>query len=133
MPKFHSPDCENAETHRCRCWCGGEFHGIHTGVYATVNGVIVKPVDGLKDEKIMSKVDGGEVETQILDLEGKQFKCIGVCQQPLMATPLWGYPHDGGYEDATGLKWWLYVKCPRCNYATSVWKIPQNLIQEATV
>lgn len=38
MTKFHQPECENAETHRCRCWCNGEFHGIKTGVAAIING-----------------------------------------------------------------------------------------------
>jgi len=27
--RFHSPDCANAENHRCRCWCNGKYHGIN--------------------------------------------------------------------------------------------------------
>ena len=132
MTKFHSPDCENAHTARCRCWCGGEFHGITTGVYATVNGVIVKPVDGIKDEKIMTISDGAEMARIIGMYNGKTFKCLGVCNKPLSASTLWGYPHPDGISDKDGQKWWLYVKCPRCNYATALWKIDQRLILEAT-
>jgi len=130
MTKFHSPDCENAHSSRCRCWCGGEFHGIHSGVFAKLNGKPIKPVT--LHEKLMSPTDGGDVEKQILELTGKQFSCVG-CNRPLTTTPLWGYPHEGGFADGNDLYWWLYVKCPSCTYATSLWKIKNHIIQEAAV
>jgi len=130
MTKFHSPDCENAHSDRCRCWCGGEFHGIHSGVFAKIDGKPIKPV--ILNEKIMSKVDGGDVADQIEFLGNTRFACVG-CNRPLTSTPLWGYPHQGGSSDANGLFWWLYVKCPSCTYATSLWKIKNHIIQEVRV
>ena len=88
--KYHSGDCENAHTDRCRCWCGGEFHGIRSGVYAKIEGKIIEPT--IEGEKIMSKVDGGNVKKQIGELEGKMFRCVGPCNKPLTATPLWVRP-----------------------------------------
>ena len=131
MTKFHSPDCENAHTHRCRCWCQGEFHGIRTGVFAKVNGKEIEPT--IADEKIMSVQDGGDVANQLLEINGLKFKCVGMCNKPLPTDTIWGYPHDGGFADGKGVKWWLYVKCPRCYYATSLWKIKKHLIQEVAV
>jgi len=128
--KYHSGDCENAKSDRCRCWCGGEFHGIRSGVFAKIGGEIIKP--NIEGERIMSLLDGGEISVTLLELQGKQFACVG-CNKPLTATPLWGYPnHDGGTAHANGVKWWLYVKCPFCNYATSLWKIYKHIIQEVT-
>ena len=129
--KYHSGDCENAHTDRCRCWCGGEFHGIRSGVYAKIEGKIIEPT--IEGEKIMSKVDGGNVEKQIGELEGKMFRCVGPCNKPLTATPLWGYPHESGAMDGKADRWWLYVKCPFCNYATSVWKIQKHILTEQEV
>jgi len=28
MTKFHTPDCHNAKSDRCRCWCEGAYHGL---------------------------------------------------------------------------------------------------------
>jgi len=129
--KYHSGDCENAETDRCRCWCGGEFHGVKSGVFAKINGEIIKPT--IEGEKIMAINDGGEIPDLMTKLQNVKFRCVGPCNKPLDALPFWGYPdHDAGYADEDGRKWWLYVKCPFCNYATSLWKIKNHIIQEVT-
>jgi len=128
--KFHSPDCSNAHTPRCRCWCKGEFHGLTTGVYAVIDGKQSKPVDMINGEKVLTTNDGGDIEKQIRELLGKQFTCVGMCNKPLPADAVWGYPHDGGEADANGVKYWMYVKCHRCHYATSLWKIKKHLINE---
>ncbi len=128
--KYHSPDCANAKSDRCRCWCKGEFHGLGSGVFARIGGKQVKPVAMIDGEKLMSYTDGGDVEIQLRELAGKEFKCVGMCNKPLPTEAIFGYPHDGGFADANGVKYWLYVKCPRCHYATSLWKIKKHLIQE---
>jgi len=129
--KYHSGDCENAHTDRCRCWCGGEFHGIRSGVYAKIEGKIIEPT--IAGERIMTLDDGGMVTNELMTHAGEQFTCVGPCNKPLSTDVIWGYPdHSGGFADKDGRKWWLYVKCPLCNYATSLWKIKNHLIQEVT-
>ena len=129
MSKFHPPDCERAENHRCRCWCGGEFHGITSGVYAKINGKEVKPYMANEGEILLERDMGGEIPQVLADFENKEFNCIG-CNRKLEASIIRGYPHPNGYKDGLDRRWLAYVVCPSCHYATALWKIQKRTVQE---
>ncbi len=123
---YHSTDCENAHTARCRCWCGGQYHGIKTGFLARIDGELKhRSVD--PDDTLMHPDMGGEVAVELDKLSGVQFRCIGICGKTIAALPLYGYKHDNGYADKNGEKWWLFVHCPYCGYDTAIWKLPKRL------
>ena len=86
---------------------------------------------------------GGSLEIMAYNHHGKTFLCGG-CETPITirargvkngivvgvgpyrigSSPLKAYPHDGGFEDSNGKKWWIFVHCPKCKYDTAMLKIP---------
>jgi hypothetical protein len=129
LTRFHQPECENAETHRCRCWCEGEFHGIKTGIYAKIDGKEVKPYMASEDELLLDRDMGGDIPKILDQFEGLRFNCIG-CSRELLISIVRAYPHDNGYEDETGKKWWAYIVCPHCRHGTALWKIAKRMAKE---
>jgi hypothetical protein len=126
MSRYHSPDCANAETHRCRCWCGGEFHGITTGIEARIKGEKIKQHED-PEEIFVTEEMGGEVAEAYRQFFNIEFQCLGTCNRPIRANPLRADPHPDGRLDRDGKKWWLYVTCEHCQYQTALWKIPNRI------
>lgn len=76
---------------------------------------------------IMSVKMGLEVREFIEKAHGKRLRCYGICKKTYAIDYLMGYPHDGGLEDVTGKKWWVFFKCPTCNYGTSFTHLPRRI------
>lgn len=107
----HSSRCEQANPKsKCQCRCGGRFHGIAHG----------------KDDynmliRTINENMGGEIENEMKLLKGKKFKCT--CGKQTIINSFLGYPHEGGIEADDKEKWWVFFKCPHCNYQWSIDKL----------
>jgi len=74
-------------------------------------------------DKQMSIEMGGEVATFIEKWRGTLIRCFGVCRKDRVMDSFKGYEHDAGLQDATGKKWWVFYKCPKCRYGHSFSKM----------
>ncbi len=72
----------------------------------------------------MSEEDGGLVAELIKKFKMAIFKCD--CGQVIDTPNFEGYTHEGGFQDKTGTKWWLFVKCTNCDYDWAINKIEQQ-------
>ena len=66
---------------------------------------------------------GGELGQEVSDLIDKTFKChcdeiINIDQSSFSV-----YKHNGGLMDRDSVKWWLFIKCPQCEYRWSWLKV----------
>jgi len=127
--KYHSPDCEHAHTPRCRCWCAGKYHGAKSGILAKIDGSTIDR-EMIEGEQVITIDMGGQAGELIKTYSTKKFQCGGICHQDIAASPVIGYPHDGGHPDSTGKRWWLFVRCPYCHYDTSVMKILKRIVAQ---
>lgn len=76
----------------------------------------------------LTSVCGGELGDMIDKLSGEEFQCTCNHEFELgQEDGFVGYPHEGGLKDITGIKWWLYTKCPRCEYQWAWHKIESRL------
>ena len=118
----HTSRCEHAKSKikMCKCSCGGKLHNPQNET---------KPQTGLAPyEQVLTESDGGEIADFIKRVKGKEFECSVNCQQRFPITEILGYhPHDGGLANAQGEKYWVYVKCPKCGYDWSFWKVEHRL------
>ena len=102
----HNNRCAFARTkkEKCRCSCRGEKHGQQERLD------LLDP-----NERLMTEDMGGEIAQFIKEAKGKEFDCFGVHKRQEdsihVASEFWGYPHDGGLEDASGNKWWVFIYC----------------------
>jgi hypothetical protein len=72
---------------------------------------------------------GQEVMTVIHLLIHKKMKC-GCVQshgRDFEILKFLGYPHEGGYVDSKGRKWWLFITCPFCEYDWALCKVAKKL------
>lgn len=108
--------CWNAKGKRCRCSCGGAFHGIG---YA--NGQRRKRVS----RKEFDTGDPVLTSSQAKYFEGaiQKNNCVS-CDEDLTAIPIKHYDHSGGWkvDDIEKLQW-LYKICPKCGYQNALWKL----------
>ena len=74
-------------------------------------------------DKEMTTAMGGEVAKFVERWEGTLIRCFGTCRMDRITSEFKGYEHDGGLEDATGKKWWVYFECPECKYGHSYAKM----------
>jgi phage FluMu protein Com len=74
-------------------------------------------------DKIMSESMGGEVGEFIKNWSGKTIRCFGTCRSKQKMLEFQGYLHEGGLSDASGQKWWVFFKCPKCKYGHSFSKM----------
>lgn len=81
----------------------------------------------LPDYQVITEDFGGQAGKQVLKLLKKKFTCLGICGKEIAASPMIGKPHDGGFADSKGFKWWLFIICPYCAYETALWKIAKRL------
>lgn len=78
---------------------------------------------------VMSIEQGAEIEEVIKGLLNSKFRCT--CNEiiEIKEDSILGYsPHDSGYADKDGLRWWLFIHCSKCRYDWSLWKVIQNRI-----
>ncbi|MCK5018125.1 MAG: hypothetical protein KAS32_13795 [Candidatus Peribacteraceae bacterium] len=116
----HSSRCENAKPEsRCRCSCGGRFHGISNQQRLAAMG---------NNERIMSTEFGGEVEEVLNKLTGESFRCT--CSKTHTLNAFIGYPHDGGIAGKDDKRWWVYWHCPSCHYEWSWHKLLRRLKEQ---
>lgn len=107
--------CKNAKpASPCVCRCGGRFHGINRAGYSP---------DNLS--RTINANLGGEVADVITKLEGHEFNCW--CNHKFIVFHFMGYKHEGGLADADGVKWWVYIQCPYCNFVWSWNKLENRL------
>ena len=66
---------------------------------------------------------GGEVAEFIRKNKGKTIKCFGVCNKNHTMDKFVCYTHSDGLADKDGDKWWVYFKCPKCEYGHSFAKM----------
>ncbi len=72
----------------------------------------------------MSEEDGGLVAELIKQYKMAIFRCT--CGFLIESPNFEGYTHSGGFQDKLGSKWWLYVKCPACDYDWAIRKIEKR-------
>lgn len=126
----HNDRCSNAreDVKYCQCDCKGALHRQED-----------EEREPAWAKMPMSVAMGGEVADFIKKYEGKEFACHGVCRKNQIANDFLGYEHDGGLADATGKKWWVYVRCDNtlpknwgnrlCNYEVSFSHLPHQIEQ----
>lgn len=104
-----SEQCWMAEGKRCRCSCGGAFHGIGIGY-----------TKGKEKHPFGTPVTFEQAQPFIEQM--KRTKCR--CGESLRGEIIYGYPHPGGWT-VQGLseKQWLFIKCPKCGNKRSLWKL----------
>jgi hypothetical protein len=76
-------------------------------------------------EQTMSYALGGEVAAFLKKVDGEFMLCF--CGKQYQVSDFRGYPHTEGLVDAAGNGWWIYVKCPYCNYDMSFGKIETQI------
>lgn len=64
----------------------------------------------------------------LVDHLRKQFSKRNTCNcgfEGLHSEPIQGYSnHPGGWDiTGSGPYWWLFVVCPKCDYAWALWKL----------
>jgi len=74
----------------------------------------------------MEETMGGDVKKQIIKYANVMFPCT--CKKIIENPNIMGYKHTGGKKDATGTKWWLYVKCGQCSYDWALHKIDRRVM-----
>ena len=82
----------------------------------------------MMDHKKCTQEMGGEVARIIDFLNNKPFLCD--CGSVLRVDNVVnGYPHDGGYADKEGKKWWLYLTCHQKDdhYDWALWKVVRRI------
>jgi hypothetical protein len=79
----------------------------------------------MENEKVMSFADGGTVAEFVSMASGNSFDCT--CGATITVKDIRGYPHEGGIPDLHGKKWWVYVRCNKCRYDWSWWKVESRL------
>ena len=111
----HSKRCENTKPKsKCKCRCGGYMHGIAHR-------------DNVKlFARSLNANLGRNVGKMINSLTGGYFECTCGRKIHLYGNFL-GYEHDAGILDKLGIKWWLYMSCPRCGYEWSWQKILKRI------
>ena len=99
----------------CNCRCGGRYHAMNN----------VGDERAPYERTMNSRVGGeaGEVMTKLL---GKSLECT--CGKKITIGQFLGYPHDGGYADKNGDRWWLYVHCKKCNYDWALHKLENRIL-----
>lgn len=98
--------CWNAQGERCRCRCGGLYHGLgRQGARTTTHDQMLP----------------AEAAEKILALIGD--KCCRWCGADLPST-VYGYPHSEGWEvEGYEERLWLYMLCTKCGYQWALWKL----------
>ena len=126
----HNERCSNARepVKNCQCHCNGALHRQEN-----------EEREPLWAKQPMTEAMGGEVADFIKKYQGKEYACHGVCRKNYVANQFLGYKHDGGLADATGKKWWVYVKCENtlpknwgkrlCNYEVGWNHLPSEIEQ----
>ena len=81
---------------------------------------------GIPNKEIILKLNrGGDVGKALIALCGLAFNCT--CSHRITISNFYGYRHGGGVKDQYGITWWMYVRCPKCDYDWALWKIRQNI------
>lgn len=117
----HNSRCELAKPlGKCRCSCGGKYHGIANERNDGFNG----------PTRTVNENLGGEVGRTIKILTGVPFTCT--CGKHQILGGFFGYPHTGGLDDKDGNRWWLYYECEnrKCRYEWSWWKLCNRLTSQ---
>jgi hypothetical protein len=111
----HNSRCANAKPKgRCRCSCGGKYHGIS------------HDTETYRDHSVNENL-GGEIGKIIEELKDKKIRCS--CGRNFIIGSWFAYDHDGGVADKDGNKHWLYHECPYCNYQWSWWKLQRRVAE----
>ena len=113
--------CYNANEPVCVCQCHGAYHGLgnKNRKYVSIDTSYEKvlPEDEaakFRDQYDFSKTRDGGVAA---------VRCL--CGYNLKDEPIVYYTnHDAGWTvEGEETKCWLYVKCPKCGYDMSIWKM----------
>lgn len=111
--------CKNAKPKSpCKCRCKGQFHG-------SKNMETEYPPHMFKRFDIDS---GGKIGEYIKRIQGKCFECS--CRKQFRIMQFLGYDHTSGISDSTGIKYWVFVVCPHCNYEWSYGKLENRLVRQ---
>ena len=116
--------------------CGNEFstspcvsRGIDQLCYAKLK-MDEKRENPSPGEIALTTDMGGEIAELIKETASKSFKCLGLPKGHLEIVETWlGYPHDGGFSDKDGKKWWPYQKCSQSNYEMAYWKVKNRIVE----
>ena len=105
--------CYTAKEEVCVCHCHRAYHGL-----GNLNKAKIDP----SYEKELPESEAQEFR-KFYGIDGRRTSCL--CGYDLSKEPIVYYlPHSGGWTvKAETEKVWLYVKCPKCGYDMSVWKM----------
>ena len=111
--------CYTAKEEKCTCQCHGAFHGLGN-LNNTTKHKHAK-IDS-SYEKVLPETEAKEYRKQYGN-DGRRSACL--CGYDLSQEPIIYYvPHEGGWTiKGETRKVWLYVKCPKCGYDMSLWKM----------
>lgn len=99
--------CKYAKGDLCRCVCDGANHGI-------------KSYDPEDDEKVEIILTFEEAEPFWEKMNRHNTCSCGY--EGIHGLEIYGYKHHGGWDIRDGI-YWLWVRCPECNYNWSIWKL----------
>ena len=115
--------CYTAKEEKCVCQCHGAYHGLGTinKREAIHNHAEIDP----SYEKVLPE-DEAEKFRKLYDQDGRRTTCL--CGYDLSKESIVYYvPHDAGWTvKSETQKVWLYVKCPKCGYDMTIWKMGVN-------
>ena len=104
-----SEQCWTAEGKRCRCSCGGAFHGL---------GNAHGENRAKRDQQHFDSKPGAQKYWQHI----KKPTCL--CGHDLHGQPILHYPHDAGWTvEGCNERQWLFITCPKCGYQNALWKL----------
>lgn len=109
--------CWYAKGEKCVCRCGGEHHGKGNPCISEDERKLK-----LKYKNKVGSHDHYYPSAQKYRQLISDPKCL--CGFDLSEETIWGYSHSDGWEvEETDELQWLWVKCPKCGYEMSIWKI----------
>lgn len=79
------------------------------------------------NERFIDTLAGGEIAETVKQLVGEKFKCTCGHVIEINEDNFICYAHDGGLEDKSGQKWWLYIGCSKCGYDWSWRKVERKV------
>jgi len=107
--------CWYAKGKRCKCRCGGKYHGMGNPNYKHERA---RRLDESIGEKILPESQAKKFREQITDP-----RCL--CGFDLSDEPIRYYgPHSGGWKvEGESEPQWLYIVCPKCGWQAALWKL----------
>lgn len=105
--------CWNAKGKRCRCRCGGAFHGIGRANGEHKRRSTRQP----PRDPVLGSEQAQPFKQAITD-------SFCSCGCDISGEPIYYYEHDAGWK-VKGIekRQWLYIHCPECGNDLALWKL----------